>query len=250
MNGTVLLLVVVWYGASVCAITTSKMSMQLAPLPFCLCFAQFTVATVASALGIFATTGKPPSSLGPAATTLARLSTSYTFGFMFTNVGFSLSSAPFVETVKSSEPISTVLLAYLLLGEVDSLPTYLCLVPIVAGVAAASMGDMSFSMAALLVVQASNMCFSSRSVFAKRLRRSFPAAAVSQSDVELFFYVSLFGLLLIAPARPWPRGGHSRGPERERQRDRETERGRQSSEKERENQERGRQKERDREQRG
>ena len=38
---------------------------------------------------------------------LWKIAASYTMGFMLTNVAFSLSSAPFVETIKSSEPITT-----------------------------------------------------------------------------------------------------------------------------------------------
>eukprot|EP01035_Chromulina_nebulosa_P019973 gene19973-25942_t len=39
-----------------------------------------------------------------------QIATSYTFGFIFTNIAFSLVNASFAETVKAGEPLSTVLL--------------------------------------------------------------------------------------------------------------------------------------------
>jgi solute carrier family 35 protein E1 len=137
-NTNVVLLILVWYGASVFAIMTSKMVMQEAPLPFSLCMMQFLVATFVSGAAILLQGGWPKP-IGPEFSTLGKTSLSYTLGFMLTNVGFSLLSAPFVETVKSSEPITTVLLASFFLGEVDSLRSYLSLIPIILGVAAASM---------------------------------------------------------------------------------------------------------------
>ena len=85
--------------------------------------------------------------------------------------------APFVETIKSSEPITTVLLAFVLLGETETALSYVCLLPIVGGVALASMGDMSFSALAFAVVQVSNLGFSGRAVFVKQLKSGRPARA-------------------------------------------------------------------------
>jgi solute carrier family 35 protein E1 len=114
-------------------------------------------------------------------------------------VAFSLSSAPFVETIKSSEPITTVVLAYLLLGERETSKSLACLVPVMVGVALASMGDMAFSLPAFCAVQLCNLGFSGRAVFVKQLKSKFPNAAVSQSMLELFFHVHRLGLGLLVP---------------------------------------------------
>lgn len=55
-------------------------------------------------------------------------------GFVLTNMSFSISSAPVVETVKSAEPITSVLIATL--GGVDSitLPESGCLAMLIFGV--------------------------------------------------------------------------------------------------------------------
>merc|ERR1711879_802433 len=94
------------------------------------------------------------------------ISVPYTLGFFFTNLAFSLANASFVETVKSGEPISTVVLANLLLGEVESTATYLSLIPVVVGVAMASSGEAGGSVAAFLATMCSNFGFSGRAVYA------------------------------------------------------------------------------------
>eukprot|EP00401_Gymnodinium_catenatum_P018408 CAMPEP_0117576140 /NCGR_PEP_ID=MMETSP0784-20121206/62629_1 /TAXON_ID=39447 /ORGANISM="" /LENGTH=282 /DNA_ID=CAMNT_0005375353 /DNA_START=93 /DNA_END=941 /DNA_ORIENTATION=- len=174
------------------------MSMQLAPVPFCLCFVQFSIATLMSFTACRFSAGVLP--VGGEWRVLSKTSFTYTAGFICTNLAFSLAGAPFVETVKSSEPITTVILAFGLLGEVDSLMTYAMLLPIMAGVAMASMSDMTFSWLGLLVVQASNIGFSARAVYAKQLTKGFPKSGSARSNFELFYHISRLGLLLIVPA--------------------------------------------------
>ena len=58
----------------------------------------------------------------------------------------------------------------LMMGETETAFSYVCLLPIVGGVALASMGDMSFSALAFAVVQVSNLGFSGRAVFVKQLK--------------------------------------------------------------------------------
>ena len=116
-----------------------------------------------------------------------------------TNVAFSLSSAPFVETVKSSEPITTVVLAFFLLGERETPRSLACLLFVIVGVALASADDMTFSLPAFCAVQLCNLGFSGRSVLVKQLKQNFPQAAVSQSMIELFYHVHRLGLGLLVP---------------------------------------------------
>lgn len=193
----VVILTALWYGTSILAITTSKLSMQIAPVPFCLCLLQCLTATFISAvvrkfLGV-------ARGVGDESPILWKTSITYTLGFIFTNLGFSLATAPFVETVKSSEPISTVLLAFFLLGEVDAVQTYACLIPIVIGVAMASLGDMTMTLTGFLVVQASNLGFSARAVYAKQLKKGCPESGSAKNDVELFYHISKLGLCLLVP---------------------------------------------------
>lgn len=194
-------LVGVWYVASVVAISTSKLSMQIAKVPFTLCLFQFLTAAFISrvACGL---QSSPPGALKEEFSSVGKVAASYTGGFMLTNVAFSLASAPFVETVKSSEPITTVILALLLLGEKESLRSLLCLLPVIGGVALASMSgsdSVGFAWPAFLVVQACNLGFSGRAVFVKQLKQKFPSAGVATNDLQLFFHVHRLGLCILVP---------------------------------------------------
>ena len=79
-----------------------------------------------------------------------RLVLVYTLGFCLTNGAFGAVNASLVDTVKAGEPIATVILTLLFLpGEKVTLPIFLSLLPIVAGVAVSSMSDASFQVLGL-----------------------------------------------------------------------------------------------------
>ena len=190
-SGALPLLVALWYGSSCLAITTSKLCMERARVPFVLCACQFGAATLLTkALLVLEDRRKPAAAGGGRAVgAVARVAASYTVGFALTNTAFSLASAPFVETVKALEPVSTAALARLRLGDRESCATYATLAPIVAGVALATGGGVADAGPnrglALAAVLACNVCFSLRAVFAKELRRDAPARVEIKSSTRL-----------------------------------------------------------------
>jgi len=74
----------------------------------------------------------------------------------------------FAHIVKASEPVVTCGLNYLFLGEVLPLPVYLTLLPIIGGVAIASMKELSFTFLALASAMLSNVSSSARGVLSKK----------------------------------------------------------------------------------
>lgn len=199
------LLVLLWYSTAVAAITTSKLIMNHAPLPYLLCTTQFFCALVATRLLHSLTSDDPSSSHKPHVAPhllpkfdalLTQVALSYTFGFIFTNMAFSVVTASFAETVKSSEPISSVVMGYYLLGELASASTYATLIPICAGVAISCIHDDSFDGWGFSYAALSNVCFSGRAVLAKKLLRQFPG---SIDEVDMFHRISAIGLLVLVP---------------------------------------------------
>lgn len=152
-------------------------------------------------------TGVPHALPGKEGKVLSLTSLTYTLGFFFTNLAFSLAHASFVETVKSGEPISTVVLAYLLLGELENPATYASLLPVVVGVAMASCGEAGGGIAAFIVTVGSNFGFSARAVFAKQLKVGHKETPAAKSDVALFFHISWMGLLALLPFALGTEGG-------------------------------------------
>merc|ERR1711879_773989 len=118
---------------------------------------QFLTATVVSGM-LTIGSGKSVKLTGGEVPLLFGTSSTYTAGFWFTNLAFSLAAASFVETVKSGEPITTVILAFVLLGEVETLTTYATLVPVCIGVGMASAG-VGGGLAAFIATIGSNLGF-------------------------------------------------------------------------------------------
>ena len=63
----------------------------------------------------------------------------------------------FAETVKSSAPVFTVFLAYLLMGEKTSWLVCLSLIPVMGGLALCSANELSFNTAGFLAAMATNL---------------------------------------------------------------------------------------------
>lgn len=74
----------------------------------------------------------------------------------------------FAHIVKASEPVVTCGLNFALLGEVLPLPVYLTLLPIIGGVAIASMKELSFTVLALASAMLSNVSSAARGVLSKK----------------------------------------------------------------------------------
>ena len=74
----------------------------------------------------------------------------------------------FAHIVKASEPVVTCGLNALLLKEVLPLPVYLTLLPIIGGVAIASMKELSFTVLALASAMLSNVSSAARGVLSKK----------------------------------------------------------------------------------
>jgi len=74
----------------------------------------------------------------------------------------------FFHIVKASEPAATCLLNALLIGQILPLPVYLTLIPIIGGVAIASMKELSFTLFAFGAAMLSNVSSALRSVLSKK----------------------------------------------------------------------------------
>jgi len=74
----------------------------------------------------------------------------------------------FAHIVKASEPVVTCLLNFLLLGQVLPAKVYATLIPIIGGVAIASMKELSFTFLALASAMLSNVSSAARGVLSKK----------------------------------------------------------------------------------
>ncbi|KAG0729856.1 Solute carrier family 35 member E2 [Chionoecetes opilio] len=116
---------------------------------------------------------------------------------MFGLIAIYYVAVSFAETVKSSAPIFTVIIAWLLLGEKTSCGVAATLVPVMGGLALCSSHELSFSLIGFLCALATNLSECLQSVVSKSLlsQRSYV-----YSPAELQFYPNLCAVVLQLPA--------------------------------------------------
>lgn len=91
-NVELVVLISVWYMCAICTITTTKEVMNRFQFPFLLCCSQFTFASVLSyAYLLWSNRYKAVSP--EASSVVLQIAATYTLGFVFTNIAFSLGKA-------------------------------------------------------------------------------------------------------------------------------------------------------------
>jgi len=116
----------------------------------------------------------------------------HAFGHCLTNVSFAAVAVSFTHTVKTLEPVFTSIGSYLVAGTVYPLPVYLSLLPVIAGVAIASATELSFTWLGFLTAMSSNVAFSARAIFSKKLMSKM-------SPLNLYNWVTIVALMFCLP---------------------------------------------------
>lgn len=92
----------------------------------------------------------------------------HVLGNVLTNVSLRAVAVSFTHTVKALEPFFSVIMSFIFLGDVPTVPVAVSLVPIVTGVALASTSELSFNWTGFLAALGSNITFQSRNVLSKK----------------------------------------------------------------------------------
>lgn len=203
----VCVLVLFWYASAAMSVISSKIVLVVCRAPFLLCLTQFTAASVILfMLYLFKNMESSNSKMRQELIELVNVSrivliiaVCYTMGFILTNVAFSLGNPSFVETVKASEPVSTVVIGQIFCPEVSSWMTYASLGPIIFGVGLACYGDSTVPFWGVIFALLSNFGFSGRAVAAKILQLESTSTGVVADEVRLFLQVSCIGVFVLIP---------------------------------------------------
>jgi solute carrier family 35 protein E1 len=113
-------------------------------------------------------------------------------GHSLTNVSFATVAVSFTHTIKTLEPVFSSIGSYLVNGQVYSLPVYLSLIPIMAGVAICAATELSFTWLGFSTAMASNGLFAARAIYSKKLMSNMNA-------INVYNYVSMVALLFCIP---------------------------------------------------
>ncbi|XP_042213908.1 solute carrier family 35 member E2A-like isoform X2 [Homarus americanus] len=115
---------------------------------------------------------------------------------MFGLIAIYYVAVSFAETVKSSAPLFTVLIAYFVLGERTGACVFFSLIPVMLGLALCSSNELSFSMIGFLCALTTNLCECVQSVVSKSLLSN---KAYIYNPAELQFYPNLAAVILQFP---------------------------------------------------
>lgn len=111
-------------------------------------------------------------------------------------VGLKYVAVSFSETIKSSAPLFTAVVAYLLLGEYSGLYVNLSLMPIMFGLAISTSTELSFNMTGFLAAISNNILDCIQNVFSKKL---LSGTENKFSPLELQFYTSVAATVIQMP---------------------------------------------------
>lgn len=129
-------------------------------------------------------------------TAIFSLAAIHTLGNLLTNISLGRVAVSFTHTIKAMEPFFTVLLSALFLAERPSLLIVSSLVPIVGGVALASMTEASFNWIGFGSAMASNLTNQSRNVFSKKFMVKEEEAL---DNINLFSIITIISFVLLVP---------------------------------------------------
>jgi solute carrier family 35 protein E1 len=99
------------------------------------------------------------------------------------------------------EPFFSVALSAAFLGDIPTLPILLSLIPVVGGVALASLSEPTFNWPGFLAAMGSNITFQSRNVLSKKLMGGKPktAGGGKMDNINLFSIITIMSFFLLAP---------------------------------------------------
>ncbi|KAL5714181.1 holo-[acyl-carrier-protein] synthase [Ranunculus cassubicifolius] len=127
----------------------------------------------------------------------------HTMGNLFTNMSLGKVVVSFTHTIKAMEPFFSVLLSAMFLGEMPTFWVISSLLPIVGGVALASITEASFNWAGFWSAMASNVTFQSRNVLSKKFMVKKDQA---MDNINLFSLITIMSLFLLAPVALFKEG--------------------------------------------
>ncbi|KAG0535586.1 hypothetical protein BDA96_04G378700 [Sorghum bicolor] len=185
-----------WYLFNIYFNIYNKQVLKVFPYPINITEAQFAVGSVVSLF--FWTTGiiKRPKISGAQLVAILPLAIVHTMGNLFTNMSLGKVAVSFTHTIKAMEPFFSVLLSAIFLGEFPTVWVVASLLPIVGGVALASLTEASFNWIGFWSAMASNVTFQSRNVLSKKL---MVKKEESLDNLNLFSIITVMSFFVLAP---------------------------------------------------
>ncbi|CAH9146124.1 unnamed protein product [Cuscuta epithymum] len=185
-----------WYLFNIYFNIYNKQVLKPFHYPVTVTLVQFAVGSVLVTLMWSLNLYKRPKISGAQLAAIFPLAVVHTLGNLFTNMSLGKVAVSFTHTIKAMEPFFSVVLSAMFLGEFPTLWVVSSLVPIVGGVALASMTEPSFNWAGFWSAMASNLTNQSRNVLSKKFMIK---KEDSLDNITLFSIITIMSFFLLAP---------------------------------------------------
>ncbi|KAI3464102.1 hypothetical protein Pfo_020765 [Paulownia fortunei] len=185
-----------WYLFNIYFNIYNKQVLKAFHYPMTVTLVQFAVGTVLVTFMWTFNLYKRPKISGAQLAAILPLAFVHTLGNLFTNMSLGKVAVSFTHTIKAMEPFFSVVLSAMFLGEFPTLWVVSSLVPIVGGVALASMTEASFNWAGFWSAMASNLTNQSRNVLSKKF---MVKKEESLDNITLFSIITIMSFFLMAP---------------------------------------------------
>lgn len=185
-----------WYLFNIYFNIYNKQVLKVFPYPISVTTVQFAVGSVFVLFMWITGLYKKPKISTSQLLAILPLAMVHTLGNLFTNMSLGKVAVSFTHTIKAMEPFFSVLLSALFLGEMPTIWVVGSLLPIVGGVALASLTEASFNWAGFWSAMASNVTFQSRNVLSKKL---MVKKEESLDNINLFSVITIMSFFLLAP---------------------------------------------------
>ncbi|KAK0074671.1 hypothetical protein PV325_007959 [Microctonus aethiopoides] len=194
---TILFLCVLWYVVSSSNNVVGKLLLSEFPYPMTVTMVQLTSITILSG-PFFSLWGVRKSSAEISWRYYFRLIVPLALGKFLANVFSHVSiwkvPVSYAHTVKATMPIFTVILSRIILREKQTNRVYLSLVPIVGGVAIATLTELSFNFIGLISALASTVAFSLQTIYSKKV-----LCDTGLHHLRLLFILGRLALIMFLP---------------------------------------------------
>lgn len=185
-----------WYLFNIYFNIYNKQVLKAYHVPMTVTLAQFAVGSVLVTFMWTFNLYKRPKISGAQLAAILPLAVVHTLGNLFTNMSLGKVAVSFTHTIKAMEPFFSVVLSAMFLGEMPTPWVVGSLVPIVGGVALASVTEASFNWAGFWSAMASNLTNQSRNVLSKKV---MVKKEESLDNITLFSIITIMSLFLMAP---------------------------------------------------
>ncbi|KAL6777777.1 CGL51 [Auxenochlorella protothecoides x Auxenochlorella symbiontica] len=185
-----------WYGFNIVFNILNKSALNAFPAPWCISALQLATSAVFMGTLWITRLYPAPTVTWPLIKALAPVALAHTIGHVSACVSFSLMAVSFAHVVKAAEPVLSVALSQLILGEVNPWYVWASLLPIIGGCSLSAMKEVSFAWAGFNNAMISNFGMVMRNVLSKK---SLGDATNKLDGTNLFALLSFISLVYTVP---------------------------------------------------